>query len=233
MTVAELVPMVLLKAKGKVSSLTNSDSAWIKILAIANMYIRQWADEPGVDWNSLYNPALSLGTVTNTDTYPIPSTVRKLSDRHGDVVRIDRIDGVGYDDYELVPADTLKRYYAGQNKEYGYGKYAAQIGSNLVFNYKFATTSPMFGGTIYAPIYTYPAQLVNDTDVVPVDIPMWLVLMSAAEFVRNDVTKVSSYPTLVAEANDLMVRMKDDNDAAVEEIELSPVGLGRTWALDD
>lgn len=90
----------------------------------------------------------------------------------------------------------------------------------------------MFGGTIFAPVYTFPTPLSGDTDVVPVDIPNWLVYATAAEYVRNDVTKVSSYPTLVAQANDLMEKMKENNDASVDEI-VKSAATSRSSINDD
>jgi hypothetical protein len=196
--------------------------------------LREWARERGIDWFSLYNPSFTIGTVSNTDTYPIPSTVRKFSQRQGDRVRILHTNGLNYTDYDLVEPNDLQPYYSGQNKEYPYGNYASVIGSNLVFNYKFATTSPMYGGTIKAPVYVFPTALVNGTDTVVIDDPDWLITASAAEYVRNDLTRQNQYPNLVAEANELMERMKEDNESQVEEIyRVNPLTRMRSTFAED
>lgn len=224
-----MVSDVSYKATGKVNSFTTGSTKWLKITALANQKIRQWAREPGVDWYSLYNPALTFTTVTNTDTFAIPATVRKISDKAGDTVRILHTDGKAYSDYDVVPGDDLKMHYSGQNKEYPIGNYCAQISSNLVFNHTFISTDAQFGGTIKVPVFTFPTELSADTDVVPVDDPMWLVIATAAEYIRNDITRSGQYPNLINEANELMDRMKDDNDAQVQELyrPWNPGGL--TW----
>lgn len=200
---------------------SSGSTKWTKILNIANGYIDTWQEEVNGDWNSLYTPELNIGVVTTTDTYAIPgfgSTVRKISDSGSDVVRIKHTNGVNYTDYQVVPIDELKNYYAGQNKEYPYGFYCAQDGSNLIFNHKFLTTDPQYGGSINVPVYNFAAHLVNDADVVPVDVPQWLVVMSAAEYVRNDITRQQQYPNLVNEANALMERMKENNEAQIDQV---------------
>lgn len=230
MTLAELVAAVVLKATGKVSSLTNADTKWNKIKQIANYYINSWQEEPGVDWSSLYDPEHAIATVTNTDTFALPSTVRKLSDTVGDVVRIHHADGVTSTDFAIVEADKLKGYYDGPNKESPLGNVCAQVGANLVFNRVFDSSHPAFGGSIKAPVYTFATELDADSDVVPVDIPNWLVLVTAAEYVRNDITRQNQYPNLINEANSLMQRMKENNEAQVSEVIRPYSVLGQTWA---
>lgn len=176
----------------------------------------------------MYTPELSFGSVTNTSTFALPGTVRKISDTIGDYVRIDHTDGTTSTKYDIVSAENLKRYYTG-NKSGSIGNYCAQIGTNLVFNHTFVSTDPQFGGTIKVPVYTVPTTLVADADVVPVDIPMWLVTITAAEYVRNDITRQNQYPNLIAEANQLMQRMKDDNEAQVEQAYRVPVARGNGW----
>lgn len=186
-----------------------------------------WQEE--ADWNSQYNPALTVTTVTNTDTFAIPVTVRKLSDKLGDPVRILWTDGVGYTDYDIIPADDLKLYYSGQTKQSPWGQYCAQIGSNLVFNHTFTSADKQFGGTIKAPVYTFVTALVADADVVPVSIPNWLVAATAAEYVRTDITLQNQYPELKAEANDLLQRMIDNEFGQFQEVYRAPAGMGSNW----
>jgi hypothetical protein len=76
----------------------------------------------------------------------------------------------------------------------------------------------------------YASQLVDDTTDVPVDDPNWLVTITAAEYVRNDIVKQNQYGNLVQEANDLMENMKADNDAQVSEVTADWSPLGATWS---
>lgn len=223
MTAAQLVAKVILKATGKTSTATSGDTKWTKVLGIANQKIEDWQNEPGVDWYSLYDPDYSLGTVTATDTFAIDTDdVRKISDNSGDFVRIAHTDGVSYTDYITVDPTELKEKTDGQ--------YCARIGDNLVFNKVFASTDPEFGGDIQVPKYGYATSLSDDADEVPVDIPNWLVYMTAAEYVRNDITRQNQFPNLVAEANLLMEKMKENNESQADYVERPWTPAGQTWA---
>lgn len=218
MVVSEFVPATYLKATGKVATFATGSTKWLKILAIANMYIRQWSREPDFNWPSLYDPAFSIGAVTATDAFDLDSDIRTLSGTEGDYVRIFHTDAVGYTDYTIVDADRLKDYYTGYNKDDPIGNYCAQIGTQLVFNHKFLTTDDQYGGTIKVPAYLFPDDIVADGDTIPVDDPDWLVLISAAEYVRNDITRQGQYPFLVSEANQAMQRMKDDSSGQLDTV---------------
>lgn len=231
MDVTDFVAAVILKATGKTINFASGTTKWLKILGIANLEIQNWYNEPDVDWYSLYDPAFVIGTISNTDTYTIDTdTVRKLSAQDGDNVRILYTDGVGYADYEIVSPDRLKDYSAGVTKQSNFGNYAARIGDQLVFNHTFVTGDPMFGGSITAPVYLFPDPLVGDSDTIPVDNPNWLVLKTAAEYVRTDITRQNMYPDILTEANDAMVRMKSDNgDTQIEPVTMEWSPLGLTW----
>lgn len=222
MTITEAVSDVYLKATGKTTTLTTG-TKYNRIIGLLDLYQRRWARELGVDWHSLYNPAFSLGTVTATDTYDIDtSSIRKLSSREGDTVRIVWSDGVGYTDYDIVDHDRLKDYSAGVNKEAPTGAYCARIGGQLVFNHEFTSTDQEYGGEIFVPCYVYPDEITtsnNDTDEIQVDDPDWLVTVVAAEYVRNDITRRQRYPELITEANEIMARMVEDNKGQIEQVD--------------
>lgn len=211
MNALDCMAAIYLKWTGKTMTFGFTDTKGVKILGLMNFYQQRFANETGIDWISLYNANLSIGTVTNTDTFTLDlSTIRKLSQQEGDNVRIIWAGDTGtinnpfsFTDYELVPGDRLKDF------ETGY--YCTRRGSSLVFNKQFLTTDPQFGGTIYVPCYTYPDTIVNPTDDIEVDDPNWLVLICAAEAARTDITRVAQYPNILGEANDCMARMKDDN----------------------
>jgi formylmethanofuran dehydrogenase subunit D len=182
---------------------------------------RRWAREKDTDWNSLYDSAFSLGRITATDTFDLDrSTVRSLSKREGDSVRVIHTDDEGYTDYDIVNADSLKDYSYGVNKESPRGYYCAQIGANLVFNHTFTADDQQFGGEIFIPAYIYPDAITDenpDSDEVQVDDPDWLITRCAAEYVRNDITRRQRFPELLTESNTIMERMKDDNEGQISE----------------
>ena len=220
MTLDELVAATYIVSTGKVSSLAFADTKYQKILAIANNQIRVWQDTKGVDWSSLYERRHSIGTVSATDTFDLDDDIRKLSDTLGDYVAV--INGDIEQEYDVVPADTLSRYESGS-------KVCAQIGRTLVFRDAFTSSDPVYGGTVYVPVYLYAQELTAAGDDVPVDIPQWLVLSTAAEYIRNDVTKQNQYPNLQQQANELMERMIDDNDAQIITPQQAWTPLGRSW----
>lgn len=238
MTITEAVAEVYLKATGQTTTLTTG-TKYERIIALLNMYQRGWANEPGVDWNSLYNPALSLGSITATDTYDIDtSTIRKLSQRFGDTVRVVWSDGVGYTDYDIVAHDKLKDYSSGVNRESPGGFVCAVMNNQLVFNHTFTTTDSQYGGDIQVPCYVFPDAITStnpNTEEVQVDDPDWLVFRVAAEYARNDITRRQRYPELQSEANERMQRMIDDNEGQINTIDkpwtpLSGIGVDSAWS---
>lgn len=222
MTLSDLIAKTYLIATGDVSTLSVTDDDYKKLLSIANTTIHDWATEPGVDWASLYDPAVQIGTVSATDTYDLDDSIRVISQKEGDAVRIiDATDSTKYYDYQTVEPNSLKRY--------DHGNYCARIGSTLKFNKVFSSTDKEYGGTIYVPAYTTPDDLVNPTDDVPVDDPNWLVYMTAAEYVRSDIVLRDQYPNLIAKATNAMQGMIQANGAQVETIVREPIGISLRW----
>lgn len=215
MTITNGLSAIYLRSVGKATPPAVNTAKYNRIIDLMDFYQRQWARERGVDWASLYDPNFSLGTVTATDTFDIDtSTIRKLSDRLGDSIRIVWTDGTSYTDYDIVAHDKLKDYSAGVDKESPSGFYCAQIGSTLVFNHEFTSDDNEFGGEIFVPCYTFPEEITSsnpDTDEVQVDDPDWLVTRCAAEYCRNDITRRQRFPELLTEANEIMQVMKDNN----------------------
>lgn len=224
MTITDAINDVYLRAVGKTPLPATSTAKFTRIVGLLDFYQRQWAREKGVDWASLYNPALSIGRVTATDTFDLDtSTIRKLSNRDEDYIRIVWADKVGYTDYTLVDANKLKDYYAGANKESYMGFYAAKMGGELVFNHTFTANDGQFGGEIFVPCYVLTDEITADnpdSDEVQVDDPDWLVTRVAAEYVRNDITRRPRFVELLTEANDIMDRMKDDNDGQIDTVDM-------------
>jgi len=235
MNVEDFIQAVYLRATRKTTTLLATSTKYAQILALGNYWQRRWSNERGVDWSSLYNPALSIGAVTATDSYDLDSSIRKLSEREGDVVRIMWSDGTGITDYDIIPHNKLKDTFWGQTKQSPNGFYCTQMGTQLVFNHEFLSTDKQYGGDIQVPCYVHVDTLVNPTDEIQVDDPDWLVATCSADFVRNDITRQQQYPVLLAEANDIMTRMKEDEAMQVDSVDtpwspLSGIGSNSAWS---
>jgi hypothetical protein len=224
LTVEEFISDAFQAATGKIPTFAVGSTKWNNLLAAGNRYQRVWARTPGIDWNSLYDPAYSAGTVTAAQTFDLDDEIRKISQQESDVIRITHSGSTTvWSDYTIVDANRLRNMDTGN--------YAARIGRTIRFNNAFNSSSPQFGGTIYLPVYLFPEVLTGATDDLTVDDPDWLVYVVAADYVRNDVTRQDLRADLIAEANDRMERMREDNDSQSITI-LSPWNpLGHT--IDD
>ena len=209
MITSDFVSNVVVRSEGKLPSFTTGSTKWLRIVAQGNYFLRRFARERGVNWNRYYDPVKSFGTVTATATFAVPSTVYKISPQEGDTVRITHTSGA-YTDYTLVPHNQLKKYATGN--------YVAKIGRNIKFNQAFTATSPQFGGTITVPVYEYPDTFSADDNEIDHDDPDWLVCSVAADRVKNDVTRKDLRSDLVAEANEILQGLKEENDSQYEEI---------------
>lgn len=204
MTLQELIDAVMLKATGKATQITPSNAKWAKILGIANTYQKAWQHEPGQHWNSLYDRAYSVGTVSSKDAYDLDEEIDMVSTAKGDNIYVETT-GKQKIKHQLVSYDDLQNYPAG--------KYCAVIGRQIVFNKTFSETDPEYGGKIYAPVFKNVEDLESADDDIQVDDPIWLVFMCAAEYIRNDIVKQNQYGNLIAEANNLMTDMIRRNRA--------------------
>ena len=204
MTLQELINAVMLKATGKPTILASNNTKWLKIRGIANYYQNAWLNEPGQHWNSRYERARQIGTISNSDEYELDDDIAEISTAKGDNVYV-LTNGGSKIPFQLVNYDDLKNYPTGN--------YCAKLGQSLVFNTRFVDDDPCYGGKLYAPVYTTIEDLESADDDVAVDNPEWLVTMVAAEYIRNDIVKQNQYGNLVAEANNLMASMIRNNRA--------------------
>lgn len=204
MTLQELINAVMLKATGKPTILPTNNTKWEKIRGIANYYQNAWLNEPGIHWNSRYERARQIGTITTNDEYELDDDISEISTAKGDNVYVltDNGDKIRF---QLVNYDDLQNHPTGN--------YCAKLGQSLVFNSRFMDDDPCFGGKLYAPVYTTLEDLESGDDDILVDNPEWLVTMTAAEYIRNDIVKQNQYGNLVAEANSLMTSMIRNNRA--------------------
>lgn len=220
MTLTELIQKTYLKATGKPTAPSSGTRKYEQILELQKYYTEVWEREPGVDWSSLFDYRTLAVSVTATDTFALPATVRKVSQQDGDYVRI--VLGNDEWEYELIPVDRLY--------EYRYENAVAQVGQSLMFSRAFEATDPQIGGSIVVPSYGYVDVALVAADTIAIDDPNWLVTICAAEFVRNDIVRQNQYPNLVAEATVLMERMKEDTGNAVTEVVKLWVPPGNDWS---
>lgn len=202
MTRDQFIQQAYLMAVGKATPPDSGTNKYEVLLDTGNIFIKQWENEPNVDWKSLYQRTVLTPLVSATDTFAIdPAVVRKVSVNTHDKVIVTSTDGKTAE-YEIVSPQQLNTYE----------HVCARMGNNLVFSEAFDADSEFIGGTITLPNYGFAAELVNANDTVPVDQPLWLVYMTAAEFVRNnDYIKQNQYSNLVAMAQDVMRSMKKNN----------------------
>jgi len=73
------------------------------------------------------------------------------------------------------------------------------------------SNSQLIGGELKMPGYYKPADMVDSTDIIPVDDPYWLVYAVASELAFNDLTYEDKAPDLNSKANNLYSGMVSDN----------------------
>lgn len=171
-------------------------------LAIANRKQREFSTDPRNKWNSLFeirsiSPVIDAAT-TPTLTYNLASDFYLPSD----YARIVKTDG-SIVEYPIVKAQQRN---VQEQSLYIHGSNPKTI--------TFAQTidTGLDGATLYVPGYYLLADLVNSTDPVLVDDPIWLVYATAAELARNDAAKDAEFPNLSGMANELYQRMSDANN---------------------
>lgn len=233
-TLDQLVANTYLLATGKTTPLSQGTTKYTKITALANLFTRQWSREVGTDWRSLRTIVTFAATISATDTYALPTTISEVSSQDGDFVRVYHTDGVSESDYTLVPIERLyddgPTLNNGGRMEHNATGTCAIYGGNLIFSRAFLSTDPQIGASIKMAGFSIPAALVNPSDLIVVDDPFWLEARCAAEYVRNDVTRVQLYQSLIEQANVAMEQMKEYNSTQDEYMYTgSWRPLGNTW----
>jgi hypothetical protein len=222
MTLATLVTRAYLLATGKATAPASTTNKYSKLVGLANVCQNQWENEPDVEWDSLYLTVTLAATITATDTFALSASIREISHREGDYIRVVHTD-LSETKYQLVKPNEMADYRASGIKV------VSRVGSNLVFSSAFVSTDPEFGGSIKVPCYGFVSTLVNDSDVVQVDNPLWLAYMVAAEYCRTDVTLNYRTDDLVARANQVMEDMKQSQDSMITTPIRTWTPLARSW----
>lgn len=170
-----------------------------RTISIANRKMREWATDPNNRWSSLFEIRdVTPVVATNTATYELDDDFFMPSD----YALVERTDGTTVQ-YPIVPPQKRDQfdqsiYLSGINPKKA--TFAQTIDAGLA------------GGTLKVPGYFIPADIALATDFVPVDIPEWLVYITASELARNDAAKDDQYVNLVNQANDLYRKMIDNNN---------------------
>lgn len=224
MTLATLVTKAYLLATGKATAPATTTNKYAKLVGLANVCQNMWETEPDIEWDSLYLTVTLAFTVTATDVFPLSASIREISKREGDYIRIVHTDGVTETKYQIVRPNEMPDY-----KMSGI-RVVSRIGSNLVFSTPFTADDPEYGGSIKVPCYGYVSTLSADTDEIQVDNPLWLAYMVAAEYCRTDITLNYRTDELVARANQVMQDMKQAQESMVVTPIRSWTPIGRTWA---
>ena len=222
MTLANLVTKAYLLATGKATAPSATSNKYLKLVGLANICQDQWQNEPDIEWDSLYLTVTLAATITATDTFALSASIREISHREGDYVRVIHTGG-NETKYLLVKPNELRDYATDGIRV------VARIGSNLVFSKAFVSTDPEFGGSIKVPCYGFVSTLANDSDVVQVDTPLWLAYMVAAEYCRTDVTLNYRTDDLVARANQVMDDMKQAQESTITAPIRNWTPIGRSW----
>lgn len=215
-----VIQKAFLHAQRKATPPTSGTTKYNALLAIVDSMQKLWADEPDIEWASLYSWVTLSPTVSATDTYALDTSIQYLSKDFNDYIRI--TNGTSTSKINLVSPNQLYRHNTNTC-------YVAQIGRSLKFSKAFLSTDSVFGYNIIVPAYTFVNDLAAGTDLVQVENPMWLAYMVAAEFVRNDPVRVSQYENLVALAENVMSKMKQQNNGTLEEIPRGTFVTGETW----
>ena len=213
------IQQVQIAYKGNSNWPLAGDPKFAQYVAIANRLQGDWMMDSDVLWNSLFQERTYGPVVATIQTYPMDSDVFYLSDS----VQILQTNG-NTQNYRVVHPNARNDDQAnigstgadfGLPLVYITGA-AANQGSNLTMNFVqpfqtiqngITTLSQQVGGTIEVGTYCLLPDLVNDTDVIKIDNPYWLVWMTASELARNDPAKQDQVPNLVGMANQSYAKM--------------------------
>jgi hypothetical protein len=181
------------------------------LLTMLDSEQKNWAGEPGVEWNSL-SELVDNGTATSSLTYDLEDTIDYISHRPGD---------------SILVGDTAYMFVTpAQLYEYRYQNAVCQVGQSL----KFSKIPGTIGQKIQVPAQLVVDDITKGSDLVQCDDPMYLVYALAANYIRGDNTRSGQYDNLVAKATDRMEKMKQANMGQYETlITTGFTGLGESW----
>lgn len=209
MTILQSVKQAYLLAVRKPFLPNAGTTKYESLVAIADIFQKMWQDEPGVDWNSRRDD-VNLGTISgNTNEFDLDDEINYIpKDLDDSVVLTSPTGQEAY--FTIVDYSKFLRSHGG---------YAAQRGRVLVLPKRFNANGTYTGWTVTVPAIMKVEDITNVNQDVQVDTPLWLGAMTAAEFIRTDVVNQNQYPNLIAYAEQLMVKMKENNQSSVETLD--------------
>lgn len=210
-----VVQKAFAEAKAKAVMPPTGSTKYNLLLTLVDSEQKNWENEPGVQWDSLYLTTTLDDTVSATDTYDLSDDVRELSQKADDFVL------VGGQPYKIVAPNQL------YNKRFD--RVVAKVGRTLKFSSVFASDSNLIGSSIIVPGYGYTDDITVGTDLVQVDDPMFLAYMTAASFARNDIVKLGQYNNILDKATNLMNKMKEQNGGDAQELTMNFQANGESW----
>jgi hypothetical protein len=191
------------------------------LLGIVDNEQKDWADEPGIQWDSLYQPITLSTLISAAASFPLDVAVGDPSLYVKDSITLRPAVGGSPVYAKLVQPNQLTQY---QND------IAAAIeGRNLVFSQAFSASDALIGGTIQVPNYGYVGDITIGSNVIQVDNPLYLAYMCAAAFVLNDIIKAGNYNLHLAKAAELMEKMKQLNGAQFDQVTRDYSVQGQSW----
>lgn len=87
------IPAAYLLATGNAYTGTPGDANWLKMLTYINIVQGVWAREPGGNWESLYSPGVTAGTVGAVSSINLPTGLLKPSNKAHDYIYIAALNG--------------------------------------------------------------------------------------------------------------------------------------------
>lgn len=211
MTTAEFVNEVVLLSEGKLQNFPVGSTKWNRVVGIGNFYLRQFAKEKGIQWGMFYTPEFSLGTVTaGLKEVALDDDIYDISRQFEDPLRIKHSGSDNETHFTFVNPQELQRYK--------HGDYCAKLGRFVRFNRTFTADNPEIGGEIVVPVHVIPDPFSKEKEEIPAEIGEWLVLATAADRVKNDVTRRNLRQDLVSQANQAMLSIQEKNEGQLSEV---------------
>lgn len=199
MTVAEYVPLVWLKFKGKGADKAPSQGSpkWNNVIALTNFKLREkWATDPKRNWNTLASEV----EIPAGDTITLPTDTAKVV---GDITLVNG-------DQEL----TIQYVDFKDRKKHLHSAYVSGEPKTLSFTDGIPTD--YVGGTARIPVNTKPSLITSNTDTIVCDNIAWLVAEVAAELAF----KKAHYADLVNEAQYEYEKICDANSPSFSDSSL-------------
>lgn len=182
---------------------TFGDEDYTQWLSILNSKKDEYAYDIKQRWDSTFDVKAAATVIADgVQSYDLPDDFLAPSDE----IYVTDTSGVKHY-FTLVKPQQRSRN--GNNEVYITGVNPR----NINFSGSITSTSPLIGGTIFAPGYYLPADMTLATDELPFNDPNWAVMAAAASVAFGDVVYETKSADLTEMANDLYRKMAQANRA--------------------